>query len=134
MQVKLDPSFITFGVSRSSGPGGQHVNKVNTRVTVFFDLARCTDLSDAQKSRIRRRLRTRCSHEGVIRVASQKHRTQSENKQAALARLQELIEGALAQPKRRIKTRVPKSVKQKRLDQKKQRGQLKQGRARPQWE
>jgi ribosome-associated protein len=134
MKIVLNPRFITFGFSRSSGPGGQNVNKVNTRVTVFFDLAQSTDLSDALKVRIRTRLATRCSGEGVIRVASQKHRTQLENKQAALARLQELIEGALAQPRKRIKTRVPKSVKQKRLDEKKQRGQIKRDRSKPGWD
>ncbi len=122
MQIKLDSRFITFGFSRSSGPGGQNVNKVNTRVTVFFDVAQSTDLTDAQKTRIRNRLATRCSQAGVVRVVSQRHRTQLENRQVALARLYELIEGALARPKTRVKTRVSKSVKQKRLDLKKQRG------------
>ncbi|NQV34065.1 MAG: aminoacyl-tRNA hydrolase [Phycisphaeraceae bacterium] len=134
MQITLDPRFITFGFSRSSGPGGQNVNKVNTRVTVFFDLAQCTDLSDAQKTRIRNKLATRCSQAGVVRVASQKHRTQLENRQAALARFQELIEEALTRPKTRVKTRVSKSVKQKRLDLKKQRGRLKRERTRSEWD
>ena len=134
MEIMIDPRFITFGFSRSSGPGGQNVNKVNTRVTVFFDLAQCTDLSETQKTRIRTKLATRCSQAGVIRVASQKHRTQLENRQAALARLYELIEGALARPKKRVKTRMSKSVKQKRLDLKKQRGQLKRDRSKPGWE
>jgi ribosome-associated protein len=134
MKITLDPRFITFGFSRSSGPGGQNVNKVNTRVTVFFDLVQCTDLSDAQKARIRSKLATRCSHEGVIRVASQKHRTQLENRQAALARLHELVEGALVRPKFRVKTRVSKAVKQKRLDLKKQRGRLKRDRTMREWD
>ncbi len=133
MKITLDPRFVTFGFSRSSGPGGQNVNKVNTRVTVFFDLAQCTGLTDTQKTKIRNKLATRCSQAGVIRVASQKHRTQLENRQAALMRLSELIEGALAQPKKRVKTRVSKSVKQKRLDMKKQRGRLKRARAGREW-
>ena len=134
MEITLDPRFITFGFSRSSGPGGQNVNKVNTRVTVFFDVAQCTDLSDAQKTRIRNTLATRCSQAGVVRVASQKHRTQLENRQAALARLQELIEEALARPKTRVKTHMSKSVKQKRLDLKKQRGRLKRERTSREWD
>jgi len=101
---------------------------------VFFDLAQCTDFSEAHKNRIRDKLATRCSQAGVVRVASQKHRTQLENREAALARLQELIEGALAQPKKRIKTRVSRSVKQRRLDQKKQRGQLKRERSTREWD
>ncbi len=101
---------------------------------MFFDLAQCTDLTDAQKARIRNKLATRCSHAGVLRVASQKHRTQLENRQAALARLQELIEEALARPKTRVKTRVSKSAKRKRLDLKKQRGRLKRERSKPEWD
>lgn len=134
MQITLDTHWISFSISRSSGPGGQNVNKVNTRVTVFYDLARSTDLTDSQKARIRKKLATRCSREGVIRVSSQKYRTQLENKQAALDRLRTLIQDALAVPKKRVRTRVPKSVVQKRLDQKKQRGQLKRERSTRTWE
>jgi ribosome-associated protein len=116
-------------VSRSSGPGGQNVNKVNTRVTVRFDLNHCTDLSQADKGRIRRKCATRCSQDGMIRVTSQKYRTQKENRDAALQRLHELINTALVRPRRRIKTKPTVASQQRRLEQKKQRGQLKRQRS-----
>lgn len=134
MRIVIDSQFMTYGFSRSSGPGGQNVNKVNTRVTLFFDLAQCTNFTELQKVRIRKKLATRCTKAGVIRVVSQKYRTQLENKQAALDRLYRLIEEALVQPKTRVKTRMPRAAKQRRLDQKKQRGRLKRDRSQRDWD
>ena len=128
IMIDIDSNLITYSVSRSSGPGGQNVNKVNTRVTLFFDLMRCSGLSASDKTRIRKKLATRCNRDGVIRVTSQKYRTQKENRKAAHRRLYELIDEALARPRRRIKTRPSQASQQRRLDQKKERGQLKRQR------
>jgi ribosome-associated protein len=71
---------LVFKASRSGGPGGQNVNKVNTRVTVFFNVANAKGLSEEQKKQILKRLATRASKEGVIRVVSQRYRTQKANR------------------------------------------------------
>ena len=78
-QIFISEDKLIFKYSRSSGPGGQNVNKVNTRVTVFFDVAGCDKFSDSQKKRIFKRLATRIDKDGIIRVVSQKYRTQKAN-------------------------------------------------------
>jgi ribosome-associated protein len=124
---------LTFKASRSSGPGGQNVNKVNTRITLFFDLADCESFSDVQKRRILTRCGTRANKNGVIRVVSQKFRTQKANRRVALERLQQLLRDALKTRPVRKKTRVPYAAKQRRLEEKKQRSMLKQQRAKKGW-
>ena len=120
---------LVFKFSRSGGPGGQNVNKVNTRVTLFFDAAKCESLSDVQRQRILERLATRANKDGIIRVVSQRYRTQKANRRVAVERLQELLREALKKKAVRRKTRVPKAVKQRRLEEKRQRSLLKQQRA-----
>ena len=123
---------LVFRFSRSSGPGGQNVNKVNTRVTVYLDIAGSEKFSADQKKRIRIRLATRINKEGVLRVVCQKHRTQKANRMAAVERLVDLLGWALEKKPVRKKTKVPYPTKQKRLEEKKHRGILKQQRARVQ--
>lgn len=120
---------LVFKASRSSGPGGQNVNKTNTRVTLFFDVVNCRWLSDMQKQRIRSRLAKRADVNGVIRVVSQKFRTQQANRRAAVERLQQLLSGALKIRPVRKESTVPYAAKQRRLDRKKRRSLLKQRRA-----
>jgi len=120
---------LVFKFSRSGGPGGQNVNKVNTRVTLFFDVAKCESFSDVQRQRILKRLATRANKDGIIRVVSQRYRTQKANRRVAVERLQELLREALKKKPVRRKTRVPKAVKQRRLEEKRQRSLLKQQRA-----
>lgn len=104
--------------SRSGGPGGQNVNKVESRVTIEVDVA-SLPLDDAQRALIQERLGTRINREGVLRVTSQVARSQHENRERALARLEELLRESLEEQKPRKKTRVPRAVKAKRLDEKK---------------
>ena len=134
MIVITDDIFICedeliFKASRSGGPGGQNVNKVNTRITLFFDVANCESFSDVQKRRILSRLATRADKNGLIRVASQRFRTQKANRRAAVERLQQLLAEALKTRPVRKKTRVPYAAKKRRLEEKRRRSLLKQQRA-----
>ena len=127
--VFISDEELVFKRSRSSGPGGQNVNKVNTRVTVFFDVSNCQSLSAAQKRCILKKLAGRVDKNGVIRVASQRHRTQKANQNAAVERLGELLNEALTRKPVRKKTKVPFSAIQRRLEEKKRRSLLKKERA-----
>ncbi len=127
--IVISEEDIFFKFSRSSGPGGQNVNKVNTRVTLFFDLANAAGFTDAQKSRILKHLATRTNKNGVIRVVCQRERTQKANREYAIERLVELLRESLKRKAARKKTSVPRWAKEKRLVEKKRRSQLKQQRA-----
>lgn len=122
---------LVFAFSRSSGPGGQNVNKVSSRVTLYFDVANTTSLSDYQKRRITAKLRNRINKDGVLRVVCQKFRTQAANRRFAVERLGELLTEALARKTPRRKTRIPPSTKRKRLKDKKRRGETKKLRKPP---
>ena len=127
--IFIDEGRLVFKTSRSGGPGGENVNKLNTRVTLFFDVAGCDGLSDTQKQRILDRLSTRADKDGVIRVVSQKFRTQIANRRAAVERLLELLRDALKTRPVRKKTKVPERASLRRLERKKRRGMLKKQRA-----
>jgi ribosome-associated protein len=127
--IFIDEGRLVFKTSRSSGPGGQNVNKVNTRVTLLFDVAGCEGLSDIQKQRILSRLSTRADKNGIIRVVSQKFRTQKANRRAAVERLQQLLKEALKTKPVRKKTKVPERARLRRLEEKKRRSMLKRQRA-----
>ncbi len=125
---------LRFAFSRSSGPGGQNVNKVETRVTLYFDVENSPTLTMTQKQRIEERLATRISKDGVMRVSSQRHRTRPANQDAARERFFELIAWALRREKPRRKTRVSKSAKKRRLDAKRRRGDIKRRRSGSDWD
>ncbi len=120
---------LAFVTSRSGGPGGQNVNKLETRVTVRFDLARSPALSEEQRGRIALRLATRVTKDGILQVTSQRHRTQGANREAAVERFAELLAFALRQETPRRPTRVTRASKQRRLEEKKRQGRRKQERA-----
>jgi ribosome-associated protein len=117
--------------SRSSGPGGQHVNKLNTRVSIFLDIRECPCFSEAQKRTLFTVLKNRMDKQGVFQVSSQQYRSQTANRDAALRRMAELIATALKPKPRRKKTRIPKRTIEKRLEDKKARSKTKQLRSGP---
>lgn len=128
--ISISESELDFSASRSSGPGGQNVNKVATRVTLRLDLEASPHFSEEQKQRIRERLATRVSKEGVLSVSSQRERSQSANREAAQQRLVELLREALEIAPKRRPTRTPRGAKRRRLENKRRRSQLKRGRSR----
>jgi ribosome-associated protein len=127
--ILIPKDELIFKFSRGGGPGGQNVNKVNTRVAVLFDAANSRSFSDEQKERILRGLASRADKDGTIRVVSQRYRTQKANREAAVERLEELLRVALKKKAVRRKTRVPETVKRERLEKKRRRGFLKRQRA-----
>jgi ribosome-associated protein len=120
---------FTFATSRSSGPGGQNVNKVSTRVTLLWNVETSPSLSDAQRQRVLQRLPGRINREGILRVVSQRHRTQLANREAVVARFAELVREALEEAPERVAVDVPRGVNERRLEEKKRRGRLKRQRA-----
>ena len=127
--IQIPKENLTFRFSRSAGPGGQNVNKVNTRVTVLLDVPGCSSFTESQKKLILSRLATRTNKTGQIRVTSQRHRTQKQNRIAAIERLQQLVAEALRKKLVRKKTKIPYSARMRRLEVKKQRSQIKKQRA-----
>jgi ribosome-associated protein len=119
---------LSFEFSRSGGPGGQNVNKVSTKATLLFDVSASPSLTDEQRMRIESRLRTRITKAGVLRVTSQKHRTQRANREAAVERFADLLREALRPRRPRRKTRAPRAAAERRIQEKKHRGELKRRR------
>jgi ribosome-associated protein len=127
--IFISEDSLVFRFSRSSGPGGQNVNKISSKVTLLFDMDRCNSLNDSDKQQILDKLSSRMDKGGRIRVVSQRHRTQKTNRRVAVERLAELLRMALQKKVVRRKTKVPMQAKEKRLRKKRQRSLLKQQRA-----
>ena len=124
-RLRIPMGELTFATSRSAGPGGQNVNKVETRVTVAWPVVASPTLDERQRALVLERLATRISKQGVLQVSAQRHRSQAQNRAAALERLASLVREALEEDPERRKTRPPAAARRRRLAAKRQRSAVK---------
>jgi ribosome-associated protein len=122
---------LQFKAVRSSGAGGQHVNKVSTKIELFFDLETSEALSDIEKERISSKLNSRLTKGNVLLLQCDESRSQHKNKALVIKRFLETLENALVVPKKRRKTKPSKSAVEKRLKAKKKSAQKKANRTKP---
>ncbi|MEV0786225.1 alternative ribosome rescue aminoacyl-tRNA hydrolase ArfB [Streptomyces sp. NPDC050423] len=131
--VSLPEAELMWRFSRSSGPGGQHVNTSDSQVELRFDLAATESLPEVWKERALERLANRLVN-GVVSVRSSEHRSQWRNRETAAERLTALLAEATAPPpKPRRKRKIPRGINERRLREKKQRGDTKRGRSGRDW-
>ena len=129
--TSIPDTEVQFSTARSAGPGGQNVNKVNSRVILEFDLQLSAALTSYQKRRIAESLGRRINKQGILRLQAQRHRSQIANRAELIERFVGLLQKALQPMKHRVPTRVPIHVREKRLETKKQRTQIKRIRQAP---
>ena len=122
---------LEFQVSRSGGPGGQHVNKTSTRVEVWWDVAASPSFATDQKDRLLLKLAARLDRSGRLRVVSGASRSQLQNRKEVTARLERLVNAALVVPKPRKRTRPTRAARERRLADKKAHAAKKERRKRP---
>ena len=129
--IAIEEHELAFSFARSSGPGGQNVNKVETAAQLRFDVAGSASLGEALKRRLKRLAGTRLTKDGVLVIFAQAHRSREQNRRDALARLLRLIAAAAAAPKPRFKTRPSPAARARRIETKVRHGETKRLRMPP---
>ena len=127
-KIQIPESELIFKASRSSGPGGQNINKLNTKVAVIFDIEKNNCLKAEQKETILKKLSGRLTKDKKLIISSQKFRTQKANRDSAVQKLCQTLQDALKKPKTRKATKPTMTAVEKRLKQKKLKSLIKQQR------
>jgi ribosome-associated protein len=126
--VEIPMSEIDFQFSPSRGPGGQHVNRSNTRATLLFDVAKSPSLDEQTRKHLLQELDSRLDKQGVLHITSQDTRSQTRNREAAIARFVAIMSEALEEKPERVATKPSKQANQKRVDDKRKHGHRKEER------
>jgi ribosome-associated protein len=129
--IEIPDDELTFTASRSGGPGGQHVNKTASKVTLRFDVSHAPSLPDDVRARLLEALAGRIEADGTVRVVCQASRSQFANRKTAEKRLESLLAAALVPVAPRVATKIPRAEKRRRIESKKRRGGIKRFRAIP---
>lgn len=127
--MSIPLSEVQYRFVRSSGPGGQHVNKTSTQVELWFDVLHSSALTEPQRQRLLHKLKNLIDSTGVLQLSEQSERSQFRNKQQVTEKFKSLLIAALRVPKPRRPTRPTKAAKEKRIASKKKQGQMKKARS-----
>lgn len=130
-RITIPASELRFSFVRSSGPGGQNVNKVNSKAQLRWSIVRSAAIPEELRTRLITRLAARITDKGEIVLSSQRYRDQAQNIGDCLTRLREMLAAAATPPRRRKKTKPPRSASESRLRDKRAKAEKKRGRARP---
>lgn len=127
--LSIPESELSFSASRAGGPGGQHVNKVSTAVILRFDVDGSESLDDTQRRRLRARLATRITKDGILVMRCRRHRSQAANRAELVERFAKVVADALRPRRVRRKTKPTRQSKERRLAAKRRRAEIKRGRS-----
>ena len=133
MNVEIISSELNFKAVRSSGAGGQNVNKVSSKIVLVFDVATSQGVTDEERILLHTKLKTKISQENLLILTCDEDRSQFKNKKIIIKRFFEMLEKALVKPKIRKATKISKGANEKRIQEKKKAGEIKAGRKKPEF-